>query len=250
MTGETMGRRESLAVVRAIEGGEQVTPARTNQSHRTRRDQNPRNPGISHGSGKKKESSANEDGVGLGNIQEGGKMNGDVSKRISRNVTVEDDPEPGDPPPKTPSPSPQQSPSPNRVSPRPSSPQIIPLDSPASEEPEYMTPLAYTNSLIRQATMPVLPPDLDDFGIPPSPPGSPDPTLSRKLDNFRQLRERGVYFNDRLGGNKGFRNPRLLERLRGYVGVEDEYGSQLPATVWNPHGFKEDQYFDKLGITI
>jgi hypothetical protein len=177
-------------------------------------------------------------------------MNGDVSKRIPRNVTVEDDPEPGDPPPKIPSPPPQQSSPPKRPSLRPSSPQAITLDSPASDEPEYMTPLAYTNSLIRQATMPVLPPDLDDFGIPPSPPGSPDTSLSRKLDNFRQLRERGVYFNDRLGGNKGFRNPRLLERLRGYVGVEDEYGSHLPTTVWNPHGFKEDQYFDKLGMPI
>jgi hypothetical protein len=95
--------------------------------------------------------------------------------------------------------------------------------------------------------MPTLPPDLNDFGIPPSPPGSPDPSLTAKLDNFRQLRERGVFFNDRLGGNRGFRNPKLLERLRGYVGVEDEYGSHLPASVWDPHGFTQDQYYDVLG---
>lgn len=175
-------------------------------------------------------------------------MNGDVSKKVPRNVTVEDEPEPGDPPPRIPSTLPQQPQSPKPLSPQPASPHVITLDTPASVEPEYITSLAYTNSLIRQATMPVLPPDLDDFGIPPSPPGSPDPELARKLDNFRQLRERGVYFNDRLGENKGFRNPKLLDRLRGYVGVEDEYGSHLPTTVWDPHGFTEDQYFDSLGI--
>jgi len=110
-----------------------------------------------------------------------------------------------------------------------------------------MTPLAYQNSLVREATMPILPADLDDFGIPPSPPGSPDPSLAAKLDKFRQLREKGVFFNDRLGENRGFRNPKLLQRLRGFVGVADEYGSQLSASIWDPHGFTEDQYSDVLG---
>ena len=178
-------------------------------------------------------------------------MNGAVTKTLPRNVTVEDEPEPGDPPPQ-PHPSPPQPPIPspkNNVSPQQSqSPQIITIDTPASEEPEFMTQLAYINSLIRQATMPILPPDLDDFGIPPSPPGTPGPSLSNKLDNFRQLREKGVYFNDRLGGNKGFRNPKLLEKLRGYVGIEDEYGSHLRSSIWNPHGFSQEQYFDKIGI--
>ena len=176
-------------------------------------------------------------------------MNGTVTKTLPRNVTVEDEPEPGDPPPRTP-PSPLAPfPSQNNASPQHSqSPQIITIDTPASDEPEFMTQLAYTNALIRQATMPILPPDLDDFGIPPSPPGTPDPSLSNKLDNFRQLREKGVYFNDRLGGNKGFRNPKLLEKLLGYIGIEDEYGSHLPPSIWNPHGFSQDQFFDKIGI--
>jgi hypothetical protein len=177
-------------------------------------------------------------------------MNGAATTTFSRNVTVEDEPEPGDPPPRSPSPPQQQSPSPPKRPQAPQtsqSPEIIDVDTPASGEPEYITQLAYTNALIRQSTMPTLPPDLDDFGIPPSPPGTPDPALSNKLENFRQLREKGVYFNDRLGGNKGFRNPKLLEKLRGYVGIEDEYGSHLPTAIWNPHGFTEDQYFDKIG---
>jgi len=173
-----------------------------------------------------------------------------------RNVTIEDDPEPGDPPPRGSSPSPPPAPAPQQPSapPKdlPQQPQS-PLAGPEEDngesdgEPEYMTPLQYTNSLIRQATMPILPPDMEDFCIPPSPPGSPDRALAQKLENFRQLRQRGVHFNDRLGSNKGFRNPKILERLRGYVGVEDEYGSHLPEKVWNPHGFSEDQYYDKLG---
>lgn len=178
-------------------------------------------------------------------------MNGTSTQPTSRNVTVEDDPEPGDPPPRIPSPPQPQSP------PSPPLPQqqlqqpMEDVDTTASdEEPEYTTPVQYSNSLIRQATMPTLPPDLEDFGIPPSPPGSPDPGQSQKLENFRQLRQRGLYFNDRLGGNRGFRNPKLLEKLRGYVGIEDEYGSHLPTNVWNPHGFSEDQYYDKLGTTV
>jgi hypothetical protein len=183
-------------------------------------------------------------------------MNGTAPKSVPRHVTIEDDPETGE------DPSPHLGPSPH--SPRQASPAIqqpskepmsLPLQGPeannngmSDEEPEYMKSLQYTNSLIRQATMPSLPPDMEDFGIPPSPPGSPDPELAQKLENFRQLRQRGVYFNDRLGSNKGFRNPKLLDRLRGYVGIEDEYASHLPEKVWNPHGFKEDQFYDKLGM--
>src|SRR5271170_3356377 len=181
-------------------------------------------------------------------------MNGAETLISARNVTIEDDPEPGDPPPRPPSPtsrklspSPAQQPPSHQISP---SPQVIDLDTPASDGPELMSQSAYTKTLIRQATMPILPPDLEDFGIPPSPPGTPDPTVSQKLQNFRQLRDQGVYFNDRLGGNRGFRNPKLLEKLRGYAGIEDEYGSHLPTSIWNPHGFQEDQYYDKLGIFL
>lgn len=178
-------------------------------------------------------------------------MNGAVARTVPRSVTVEDDPEPGDPPPRRPSTPPQPSPSPRQASHQPSpSPQTLEVDIPASDGPDYTTHLAHTNELIRLSTMPILPPDLDDFGIPPSPPGTPAPSLSKKLDNFRQLRERGVFFNDRLGENRGFRNPKLLERLRGYVGIEDEYGSHLPREVWNPHDFTDDQYFDKIGNPI
>jgi HCNGP-like protein len=177
-----------------------------------------------------------------------------------RNVSIEDDPESDDPPalptappPAVPQPEPYQvSSPPTKVqSPPPSAaPEVIDVETPQSEEPEYLNPLAYTNTLIRQATLPNLPPDLDDFGIPPSPPGSPDTSLSQKLDTFRRLRERGLFFNDRLGENKGFRNPRLLEKLRGYVGIEDQYGSNLPASVWDPHAFKEEQFYDKLGMSV
>ena len=177
-------------------------------------------------------------------------MNGEaVTKTVPRNVTVEDDPEPGDPPPRIRSPSMQPSPNDNKLEPPPSA-KVINADIETPEDPECVTQFAFKNALIRQATMPILPPELDDFGIPPSPPGSPDPVLTKKLENFHRLRERGIFFNDKLGGNRGFRNPKLLEKLRGYVGIEDEYRSNLPLSVWNPHGFSEDQYYDKLGMTL
>lgn len=185
-------------------------------------------------------------------------MNG-VTRIVPQNVTVEDDPEPGDPPPRQPSPPLELIPPPTAFvtpppaamelsSPAPSSAQAMDVDTGASEQVEYITASAYTNMLIRQATLPILAPDMEDFGIPPSPSGSPDPALSHKLQEFQQLRERGVYFNDKLGVHKSFRNPRLLEKLRGYAGIEDQYGSHLPKSLWNPHGFSEDQYYDKLGI--
>jgi len=40
----------------------------------------------------------------------------------------------------------------------------------------------------------------------------------------------------------------LLEKLRGYTGIGDEYGSHLPLSTWNLHGFQEDQYYEKLGV--
>ena len=169
---------------------------------------------------------------------------------VPRPVTVEDEPEPGDPPPR-PRTSPQlhvEEKMDIKKTPSLSPPIVIDTDSPSEEQPEYISTLTYTNALIRQTTMPILPPDLDDFGIPPSPPGTPDPSLTDRLKNFQQLRERGVFFNDRLGGNKGFRNPKLLDRLCGYVGIQDEYGSNLPTDVWNPQGFSKDQYYDKLGM--
>src|SRR5579871_1682345 len=128
-------------------------------------------------------------------------MNGTATRPYSRNVTVEDDPEPGDPPPRIPSPSPQpREPSPPQKQSSQESSSPRPISMPASDvenvvsddEPEYMNPLQYRNSLIRQATMPTLPPDMDDFGIPPSPPGSPDPSLTQKFENFRGLRDQGV----------------------------------------------------------
>jgi HCNGP-like protein len=175
-------------------------------------------------------------------------MNG--TRIIPRPVTVEDDPEPGDPPPRPSTPA-QYAPedSMDVESAAPSPPSVIELGSPSDEQPEYMSARSYTSAQIRQATMPNLPPDLDDFGIPPSPPGTPDVALAEKLRNFQQLRERGVFFNDRLVENKGFRNPKLLDKLAGYVGIQDEYGSNLPTEVWNPRGFSKDQYYDKLGIS-
>ena len=185
-------------------------------------------------------------------------MNGATARVVPRTVTVEDEPENGDPQERPFSPSPEPQSLPERLSPQAAdnatytapvdskTPDIIDVDTPASDEPEYMTQLQYTNSLIRQATMPILPPNLADFGIPPSPPGSPDPNLAAKLDNFRQLRNRGIYFNDQLASNKSFRNPKILEKLRKYVGIDDEYGTNLPSSVWDPHKFARDQYYDAI----
>jgi HCNGP-like protein len=188
-------------------------------------------------------------------------MNG-APRIIPKNVAIEDAPEPGDPPPRKPSSplsQPQTPPSqpPANVTPPPITNPTSPLPEPSrSEIPltdipildhDPMTSLENTSDLIRQATMPILPPDMDDFGIPPSPPGSPSSLLTQKIENIREWRERGVYFNDNLASNKSFRNPRILEKLRGYAGIQDQYSSHLSTSIWNPHGFPDDWYYEALG---
>jgi hypothetical protein len=107
--------------------------------------------------------------------------------------------------------------------------------------------------------------------IPASPPGTPPPgleALTAKFDTFLQLkRTKGVHFNERLAASAGMRNPALMDKLLGFVGVGTEfeevdgsdrgngaegaddvargrrkrgleqYATVLSAEVWDPMGF-------------
>ncbi|KAK3392924.1 HCNGP-like protein-domain-containing protein [Podospora didyma] len=113
------------------------------------------------------------------------------------------------------------------------------------------SPYSASRALLRDLTLPAVP----NMDIPPSPPGSPAPpgldALNAKFDNFLNLkRTKGVHFNERVAASSALRNPALMDKLLGFVGIEtdfvegdaaaqQQYATTLPADVWDPHAFPE-----------
>ena len=84
-------------------------------------------------------------------------------------------------------------------------------------------------------------------GLPPSPPGSPNPVSEAKFKKFLALKAQGLHFNEDLAKKSSFRNPALFATLLERNGLEQDaqYASSLPASVWDPQslptfGYKED----------
>ncbi|KAI9199292.1 HCNGP-like protein-domain-containing protein [Polychytrium aggregatum] len=96
----------------------------------------------------------------------------------------------------------------------------------------------------------VLKPDpiegLDNYGIPPEPEGECDPEIQAKIAHFIELKERGTRLNDTLTKMHSFRNPSIMSKLIEYLDL-DEYGSNYPKDMYDPHGFPPETYHDELG---
>lgn len=115
---------------------------------------------------------------------------------------------------------------------------------PTSDPPR--SPYSQTRSLLQDLTLPPVP----NTAIPPSPPGSPPPALTAKFDTFLSLKEtKAIHFNAKLASNKTMRNPGVMDKLLGFVGVEtsfdaeggggkgwEQYQTTLPKEVWDPEG--------------
>jgi len=122
------------------------------------------------------------------------------------------------------------------------------LVEPESVEAEAAPPTAdgpiSERDAIRYLTQPTHP----MTSIPPSPPGSPDPAMNAKFSRFLELKARGVHFNQDLAKKSTFKNPSLLSTLMSRAGIEGDvqYGSSLPATLWNPLSFPPFAYKEEL----
>ncbi|KAI5805402.1 HCNGP-like protein-domain-containing protein [Peziza echinospora] len=120
-----------------------------------------------------------------------------------------------------------------------------------------LSPYSLNRQQIQTLTLPhTIPP------IPPSPPGTPPPETSNKFSNFLTLKRQGVHFNEKLSRSAALRNPRLLEKLMGFVGLDvsigsedagghwspDQYISHLPPSVWDPAAWAkhEEGFIEKL----
>ncbi|KAK3680447.1 HCNGP-like protein-domain-containing protein [Podospora appendiculata] len=125
-------------------------------------------------------------------------------------------------------------------------------DSPA---PAPRSPYSATRALLRDLTLPAVP----NMDMPRSPPRSPVAdsldALNAKFDNFLALkRGKGLHFNERLAASNSLRNPALMDKLLGFVGVEtvfadgdvdqavEQYATTLAPDVFDPAAFPEWAY--------
>ncbi|RAL08690.1 HCNGP domain-containing protein [Aspergillus homomorphus CBS 101889] len=106
----------------------------------------------------------------------------------------------------------------------------------------YMT-LSASRTIIHDLTLPPVP----NLDIPPSPPGSPDPSTDAKFTHFLSLKKQGVHFNEKLSSSASLRNPSLLKAMMNHAGIDDgaQYHTSLSPALWNASdlpswGFKEE----------
>lgn len=127
-----------------------------------------------------------------------------------------------------------------------------------TSQPEHTapsSPYSAARSLIHTLTLPTVP----NMDIPPSPPSSPSQitaqaALSAKFDKFLELkRKKGVHFNARIADSHALKNPPLMDKLLGFVGVgvdfengtvegTEQYATTLPTELWDPAAFPEWAY--------
>jgi HCNGP-like protein len=84
--------------------------------------------------------------------------------------------------------------------------------------------------------------------MPPSPPGSPDPTANAKFARFMDFKAKGVHFNEDLVKKSSFLNAGLLATMMARAGIdeEDQYNTSLPTDLWDPKHFPAWAYKEEL----
>ncbi|TPX44546.1 hypothetical protein SeMB42_g04289 [Synchytrium endobioticum] len=87
--------------------------------------------------------------------------------------------------------------------------------------------------------------EVDNYGIPPETDVDCDPDLEAKFEQWMKLKAQGMHFNTRLTRTHAFRNPSIMSKMIEFQGL-DEYGSNFPKDVFDPHGFPPETYVDEL----
>jgi len=114
-------------------------------------------------------------------------------------------------------------------------------------ESASQSPYTTARLSIRDLTMPPVP----NFDIPPSPPGSPPPTSTKKFARFLELKKQGTHFNAKLETSSALKNPNLLPKLREFAGIDekDSLATALPDELAVPASFPAWAYADQLNKT-
>ncbi|TPX15632.1 uncharacterized protein E0L32_004330 [Thyridium curvatum] len=133
----------------------------------------------------------------------------------------------------------------------PQTTELPPLEPDTNGGPP-LSPYSANRTLLRDLTLPTVP----DLDIPPTPPGTPPPgfdALNKKFENFLELkRKKGTHFNARIAQSNALKNPALMDKLLGFVGIESsfeadgssrkseptaQYATTLPPEIWDPAAF-------------
>ncbi|PYH40529.1 HCNGP domain-containing protein [Aspergillus saccharolyticus JOP 1030-1] len=115
-------------------------------------------------------------------------------------------------------------------------------DSPNDDEA-----LSASRTIIHDLTLPPVP----NLDIPPSPPGSPDPSADAKFAHFLSLKKQGVHFNEKLSGSVSLKNPGLLKAMMTHAGIDDgtQYYTSLPPAIWDAPTLPSWGFTEKLRQT-
>ncbi|KAJ5834286.1 hypothetical protein N7447_000312 [Penicillium robsamsonii] len=125
----------------------------------------------------------------------------------------------------------------------PTSMDMAPLAEDKHSTSGRSSPFSATRGLVQDLTLPPVP----NLDIPPSPPGSPNPTANAKFEHFLSLKKQGIHFNSKLATSSSLKNPSLLRKMMEHAGIDgqSQYDTSLPADLWNTSilpkwGFKEE----------
>lgn len=110
--------------------------------------------------------------------------------------------------------------------------------------PSPLSPYLANRASVRNLTIPQTP----VLDIPPSPLGSPPVEMSKKFQQFLELKNQGVHFNEKLANSSALKNPGLLQKLMNHAGLDeqDQYCTTLSEDVYNPNGFPPWAYKEEL----
>ena len=117
-----------------------------------------------------------------------------------------------------------------------------PLDNDVADGAPPGSPYTSSRAVIQNLTLPTVP----NFAIPPSPPGSPPQTATKKFAQFLELKKKGQHFNQRLESSSVLRDPGHSQKLMKFAGIseEEQYASQ------SPHEFPAKKTPDPVGVPV
>ncbi|KAK8056763.1 hypothetical protein PG993_001990 [Apiospora rasikravindrae] len=129
-------------------------------------------------------------------------------------------------------------------------PSFPPLeDAPIEDEESALvlppgSPYSASRALLRNLTLPRVP----NMDIPPSPPGSPPPGISKKFEQFLELKKNGVHFNSKIAQSSALKNPGLMDKLMNFVEMDHkgQYQTTLGADLWDAAAFPREAYKEGL----
>ena len=118
----------------------------------------------------------------------------------------------------------------------------------AVTDEEALSPIALADMSRRDAIRHLTQATVPATSLPPSPPGSPEPTANERFRRFLELKTKGVHFNEDLAKKTSFRNPSLLSSMMSKVGIDEkaQYNTSLPLSLWDPTDLPEWAYKEGL----